>query len=312
MCSTIYRRTGPPGPVGWDAGAAGQLPSWLHANITWGDLYPRAKGAPKGGVNEVYAARIYFSTSEIALGPDDRKVLHDFAITLEGWLLHGAIVEVRCEGYADMRGEVNPNEELSLRRAESVARFLMMLFKGAPGVKFIPVRGRGTTGSSDSRILAESRRVDVYVHFQSPWEVEHKNNPYNRYRANIFKMWYPHYLLWAERGLDYLVDQYEQDDSVEIKQADYSKVMDLMSKLAALPKPEVAASDLHKLEITISAGSPGKNQEAITNFYEVEYRNAYEKALSIFEDTYLRFSAEHPEIPYEDKIRIVSSGFREH
>lgn len=135
----------------------------------------------------------------------------------------------------------------------------------------LSVQGLGDIyASPDSLHWSQDRRVDVFVKvtpsFAKPDSASAKR------RADIFKKYSPRYSMWKERGLDYLIDQYELRDqeavSVQIKSSDYDKVLELVFLLA---------SPVDSAQIKERARGI-RRKEAITEAYSVEYRKAYDEA----------------------------------
>lgn len=223
-------------------------------------------------------AKIYFATGEWNLGPAERKVIYDTAASLRCCLVHGHEVEVQCVGRADVRDDAEKNEELSKKRTFAVESLLKHKLRHLKGWSLLSGIGLGERFSASAKSMwDEDRRVEVFVRLIPGFDVEARNNPWTKTRAEIFRRYYPRYALWPERGLEYLVVQYEEHDQsnypVKIGSPDFDKVLDLVIKIA---RPED-----QKL---ISTWAQGEDRKAvIADAYCVEYRRAYAEAFSRYQ-----------------------------
>ncbi len=252
----------PPGPISGRSsrgGSGSQLSSrfWTHP---WLDLGDRV----------VLGARIFFRTRESALDGEDRMALTGLADALRLILQRGHEVQLVCRGYADIRPSAPSNYQLSLFREQSVTVFLKQCLAGLPNVTFSGQDLGDTYASSDSQRWSEDRRVDVFVKVTPSFA---RGDPtWAKRRADIFKKYYPRYSMWKERGLEYLVDQYELHDQeavpVQIKPSDYDKVLELVLLLASSDD----AGNIRQW-----AQGSRRNRE-IADAYCVEYRKAYDVA----------------------------------
>jgi len=257
----------PPGPMSGmvpHGGSGDQLLSrfWVHRWLDLGDRF-------------VLGARIFFRTRESTLDREDRMALVGLADALRLLLKGGHEVQLICRGYADIRPSSPSNYQLSVFRERSVTVFLKQCLADLQNFTFSE-RGLGDIyASSDSQRWSQDRRVDVFVKV-TPSFVKGDSASAKR-RADIFRKYYPRYSMWKERGLDYLVDEYElrdqEDVSVQIKPSDYDKVLELVLLLAA-PGDAV--------KIKQWALGP-RRKEAITEAYSVEYRKAYDVAYRRFQ-----------------------------
>jgi hypothetical protein len=227
------------------------------------------------GDRVVLGARIFFRTRESTLDREDRMALTGLADALRLILKRGHEVQLICRGYADIRPSASSNYQLSVFREQSVTVFLKQCLAGLQNFTFSE-RGLGDIyASSDSMRWSQDRRVDVFVKVIPSFA--HRDPTWAKRRADIFKKYSPRYSMWKERGLEYLVDQYELHDqeavSVQIKPSDYDKVLELVLLLA---DPDDG------VKIKQWAQGPRRNKE-ITEAYSVEYRKAYDVAYQRFQ-----------------------------
>jgi outer membrane protein OmpA-like peptidoglycan-associated protein len=94
-------------------------------------------------------ATVLFGVGDAKLTADGKKELDDFAKQADG--LDRFIIEV--QGFTDKTGSASVNEELSQRRAETVARYLNNEHK-------IPVRSIDTLGSGYAQPVADDKTRD--------------------------------------------------------------------------------------------------------------------------------------------------------
>lgn len=198
------------------------------------------------------------------------------------------------------------NNPLSQKRARNVATFLTAMFKGTPGVTFISFDGLGEEGSGpDAASWPHDRRVDVDVIFEAPWVIEARENPYTVYRSNIFKNYYPFFYLWRELHLEYLVDQYEERDTVTFRPADEGKLRDLIQALTVVDPATFGSVDIKAVD---NALGPPVRHDALVTAYEVIHRRAWNyTAYPKYQKAFLKYFDENPTQSHEEKVRTVSS-----
>jgi len=120
-------------------------------------------GCPDQAQVEVKADRIligekvFFDFDQARLRSAGRELLKEMARLLE---THPEYLVISIEGYADKVGSEEYNRKLSLRRAESVRRYLFKL--GVPESHLI-VKGLGATGARKARPDSEARRVEFVI-----------------------------------------------------------------------------------------------------------------------------------------------------
>ena len=288
---TGYRGPRQPGPVGVPGTRKPQKVSWCTQGIGFGDLS-----------GEVLAAKVYFGTDEWRLASDDRAALFRLAELLRPWLRERGTAVVRCEGRADVRADVSHNENLSLLRARQVKKALESLLAVHPGFTLLPEVALGESRSSSFAPLhEEDRRVDVLVRVVPRWEIDARTNPAVRTRISIFRKFSPVYHLWKERGLEYLVEEYELHDqesfSVRVKTADKAKVLELTQELGKLRRdPERGRLGLLKGEGEIGSA------------YEAEYRNAYRDAYARYEEAFLKCWGSSPGLSPDEVRQLILSS----
>lgn len=253
----------PPGPTSGivpQGGRGPQLPSkfWFHRWLDLGDRF-------------VLGARIFFRTRESALDREDQTALAGLADALRPILQHGHDVQLTCRGYADIRPSSPSNYQLSLFRERSVTTFLKQCLAGFQNLSFSEEGLGDIYATSDSLRWSQDRRVDVFVKVTPSFTKG--GSAWAKRRAEIFKRYYPRYHLWKERGLDYLIDQYELHEAVEIKPSDYDRVLDLVFLLAD-------PGDAGKIR---QAAQGARREREITEAYSVEYRRAYDVAYQKFQ-----------------------------
>ena len=226
----------------------------------------------------VVCARIYFRTNGFQLRSDDRGALHRAIQGMRTLAVNGCDVKVRCEGFADVRGEGGANETLSRKRLAQVEHMLTSRLRHLKKrCKFFKGTPHGERRSHDSPLLwVNDRRVDVLARAETEAEREARGNPWTKTRAEIFRRHSPLYHHWRKAGLDYLIDEYEKHDQdnypVKIKLKDLGKVYELCMIITA-------ESDRGYLEQWAKSGN---RAEVITDWYCVEYRKAYQEAYDIY------------------------------
>jgi hypothetical protein len=190
-------------------------------------------------------ARIYFRTNGYELRTDDRGALYRALFQMRGFLVRGCGIEVKCRAYADVRGDTNPNDDLSAKSHDSPA------------------------------LWAHDRRVDVLARVETEAEREGRKNPWVKTRAEIFRRYSPIYHLWP-KDLDYLIDEYEKNDQeaypVRLKGDEVEKVYNLSLKI----------TDPSEQGLLINWAKSGNRADVITDWYCVEYRKAYNEAYDIY------------------------------
>jgi hypothetical protein len=235
---------------------------------------------------EVQAAQIFFATDQSALTRDDERALRDLARSLTSVLLQpGWDIYLKCEGWADPRHNQNYNLALSQKRCDNVIAFIQHeLDGGARGATYsISGAGHGERGGPDPRRYAEERCVDVFVKVTkkpvsapaapaAPRKLPGLTQ-WARRRANLFRKYSPSYHLWLRLGLDYLIDEYEQNEELDlpvhtIRPADIPKVMALIEQLAS-------PHDVARIKEWARSGMTAR---VLAETYCVEYRRAYDTA----------------------------------
>jgi hypothetical protein len=214
-------------------------------------------------------ARIYFRTNGYELRTDDRGALYRALFQMRGFLVRGCGIEVKCRAYADVRGDTNPNDDLSAKRLVRVEGMLRTGLRHLKWCKIDRGEAHGERRSHDSPALwAHDRRVDVLARVETEAEREGRKNPWVKTRAEIFRRYSPIYHLWP-KDLDYLIDEYEQNDQeaypVRVKGDDVEKVYDLSLKI----------TDRSEQGLLINWAKSGSRAEVISDWYCVEYRKAY-------------------------------------
>lgn len=110
-------------------------------------------------------ASVHFPTNRTALDGQDLAIL-DEVVQRYRMVLLGRRVTLRAIGYADHRGASRRNRSLGLGRARAVLRYLDAALGGARFYSSYPALSQGedqaVQGTTDRRVLALDRRVDVY------------------------------------------------------------------------------------------------------------------------------------------------------
>jgi hypothetical protein len=286
-----FREPKAPTPVGSGGAGERKVFAFFRRDITWSAL-----------PGKVCAARIYFDTNRSDLRSDGVGALFQLVKSLRDFLLlDEGIAEVTCWGWADIRGTEKYNDGLSRRRAMRVrgsldgsklASVLGCTIKKdvlAFGSKFAP---------EDGALWADSRRVDVIVQVTTRKDLDTKNNPFILRRLEMFKKFFPGYRLWKDRGLEYLLDQYEMrigrgDAWVKIKPTDSDKVLDLTLQLAD------DEAERNTIKNTVGDSKSANWRDKIASEYEVEYHRAWDRAFASYEKAYEQFQRTHPGMPSE-------------
>jgi outer membrane protein OmpA-like peptidoglycan-associated protein len=260
---TLARQAAPGQRVSGVAhGSQAKKPSWHRGDLLSLDNDKRA-----------LCSQIYFDTGKANLDPNDHGALINTVRSIRTHLIHANQVELQCHGYADVRGGSVENEALSERRVSAVSSFLAAGLQHLKGWTVLKGRHFGEKYSRDSAALwEEDRRVDVFARIIPRFRIDAAENPWIKTRTKIFELYYPRYKLWPERGLGYLVEQYEAADQTEypikIKPTDFEKVLDLVR--------QIATPEDWRL-ISVWATGYYKN-DVISDEYCVEYRRAYDEA----------------------------------
>lgn len=236
--------------------------------------------------DEVKCGSIYFATDKSNLTSDDKTAIKELVPDLLNVATLGHRVRIKCEGHTDRRAPDEYNMNLSTNRVESVLNFLYQQLLRYPLKDrynidivrpFIRLSGRAY-GERDARadrsLFSRDRRVDILVRVFPKTKSE--ENRGRKKRIERFRRYCPHYDKWVRRGLDYLVVQYESDDSysryVHIRPWDIEKVLELLKEIM---DPKEYGALLRRAE--------GKHRnEIIAEAYEVEYRK-------IWGDLYLKY-----------------------
>lgn len=104
---------------------------------------------------------VYFDVDEFKLTPDAKKTLDELLPSIEN-------KNLQITGYSDSLGSENYNLELSNKRAQSVADYLVS--KGVNGKNLKPLLAKGETTSAPT--LNQNRRVSIDVYNVNEIEVE--------------------------------------------------------------------------------------------------------------------------------------------
>ncbi len=107
--------------------------------------------------------KVYFDTNKATIMPQSFPLLDNVAAVLKA---HPEIRRVRVEGHTDSRGSEAYNKNLSMRRAQSVVRFLVDQGQVSPDI--LEAVGYGeeqplVPGARTSREHARNRRVEFHI-----------------------------------------------------------------------------------------------------------------------------------------------------
>ncbi len=244
----------------------------LKQGISWTELY---RWLPND-LGEKLVAQIFFLVDDDLLDQKDGEKLDEVAASLVPMVEQGHKVGVRCIGRADVSYKPDYNLDLAKRRAKEVAEHIKTAMGLAPPTT-LHHTGTGEAHSrSEKRYWLEDRRVDVIAHVepQYTYKFDYYCNNKNEFRPYIFRTYYPRYWLWRSRRLDYLIDQFEDENrpggsgSVTIRKGDYGKALQIVEMLADY-------GDWKNIQEWMKKGSRVAH---ITTAYEVEYRRAYQIA----------------------------------
>lgn len=97
---------------------------------------------------------VYFQSNSTALTEDSEGTLYDVMQEIR----QDKVGTVRVIAYTDSKGSPRYNQQLSMRRAESIKKRL-----STSGVRSIDVSGAGEESGSDSVTGAKARRAEIFL-----------------------------------------------------------------------------------------------------------------------------------------------------
>jgi len=222
-------------------------------------------------------AAVFFANNKWELDSKDKLELATIREKFRRLLDNHFWIFLDTHGTASSPGSDRYNRNLSMKRSNEVLNF----FKNELNHYTRFICGREFTGEDFSRperrFHSVDRKVIVSVKIAMGRD---PNSPFQGYerayisRVKIFMRYNPHYHLWRERGLFYLVEQYEKlyeenkEDNLKINEKDLDKVIDLLMK--RFP-PEIKNPFLNDLKY-------GNHAEVVTEYYHLLYRHDYNVA----------------------------------
>ena len=229
----------------------------------------------------------YFSTNSYELSQDDVVVVNKLIKDLFILFGLGHAIKIKLCGYADIKGRDSLNDALSFRRMESVRNQTLSAIErrkrryrhefelGGMVYKRInsayEAHGR-KNASRNPKNWAQDRRVDIFVKIVPINCANDLHNEKNTGAKLIlrFKAFCPYYVEWVKRGLHYLIEQEEENNTTTIEMIiirtwDVDKVHDLLKKL-------MDKEDYKYLEVELS-NSHLNNREIISSYYNLQMWN---------------------------------------
>jgi len=272
-------------------------PSLRYTGINWELQHMRTKGT--------LVAKIYFATGKDKLEGGDLQVLDDLAGDLKGWLDDENGIKIMCEGHTDPRGTEALNQGLAESRATVVENRLKLQLSGFENLSIShkAAPGRGPVhGKPDLLGWSEQRRVDVFEKLEFAIEIEDRNNPYKKYRADIFRNYHPDYKqAWKDLGLDHLLDEWERVESREEEMQLSPKDIEPLLKLIFMLDPKV-----HGLAVRLSR-LPQATQELAKIYWVIHAQQWNDAVLPLYGDAKKKYMRDHPKATDEEVVKAVSS-----
>jgi|GEM_PF-6546316 len=240
-------------------------------------------------------AKIYFSTNNAELGPDDIRVLNSirdyYSVVLIGFKVHFKIV-----GNADIRGSKQHNLMLSKRRAKSVRDYLDNHLGNKGGnrnYKSSLIAHGEEFGGID---LDEDRRVDIYVTENQVRKIKQRrrfnyakplifdsNYPYqywcdnqDLFRPLIFMKFHPDYnSFWRQLQLDHLIKRFEELHTINM---DHYIWIDSKDEIAIINLIDHYFRE-NEIGNTLNDMKIRNRHDVLAECFAIIYRNQYDEAI---------------------------------
>jgi hypothetical protein len=228
----------------------------------------------------VNRAEIYFAHNEFQLDSQDIVILEPLREQLKIFLDNEYWVYLDCHGHASAPGKEWYNQELSNKRCLSVLEFFNARLTSYK--RYIPGKAAHGEAKATGQFQFErlERKVIVRVKLIDPRDPAVGYQRSYITRVKIFKLYSGVYREWRNRGLFYLIEDFEilyetsKEADLKIKPHDIDKVFDILQIL--LP-----SNELNQLFEELRQNSEDKSR-IITYWYHLLYRRIYQHAYDEF------------------------------